>query len=761
MLKEMRVAPCLCIAVLLALSLWGCPQSETEPAGTDTDRGQMDVGPGEVELRADVHADVRLDTLARELPPPPADADSFAVEALDEEVTVPPEKVPLIAVFPDEICTKEGGEPANCVLEVDPMDVPVGGIITVSFTLRNMGGLPLTITSISLEDYELAPGAEENEPSLSLELPPEFLAARQESGGLQLVPFGSGSPELPEELEVSAVYAKPVGPPGRTATILVTSDATNAPELAVGFATLAPVPHLQISPEQLDFSDVPAGEDAEEKLMLLNIGGGALKIDSFSLAGDSAFSIVVKGDEYEAVEEPAAGIQLDPPILVPPTNGTYVTVRFASTGQAEEALLTFFSNDPEAPDGVKVPLSAGQNPPCLVLQGDDIHFGGKLAGTENELQAMLHSCGPVPVEVTAIYIGEGSSPCFSIDYSSLDHVPTVDDPLSMPGGESASVTVKFAPTEPSPLAPDGTPLLDKAYLVIENSSFEPKLEIKITGACVEEMCPTAMINEDLELEVVPQTTIELAGDQSYSQGGAITQWTWDVQQPKGSKASFLPSNSAQNVTIQANASGHYVFFLTVWDESGAQSCFPAVKNVMVIPDEALHVELLWDTPGAADPDEPVAGTDLDLHFLHPEAVGFDLDDDGGSDGWFDGKWDCFEANPHPNWGLLDPAVDDDPGLDLEDHDGVGPEIVNLGLPEDLLYKIGAHYRTSCGLGASSVTARVFVYAQLVWDAPETWLVDKDMWEICTVDWATGKVKSVKADDGGPKVYPACDDSLFF
>ena len=184
-------------------------------------------------------------------------------------------------------------------------------------------------------------------------------------------------------------------------------------------------------------------------------------------------------------------------------------------------------------------------------------------------------------------------------------------------------------------------------------------------------CPTAVIKCQEGEEVIPQTKLHLVGSQSYSENGMINKYEWTVDQPVGSQSVFLPSSLAPDPTFEVNVAGSYVFTLNVWAESGVSACITTQFEVLVIPDEAIHVELLWHTPG--DPDEtdegPEAGADLDLHFVHPLAEGPDLDGDGLPDGWFDEPFDCFWFNQFPNWGSLDPLTDDDPGLDRDDTDG--------------------------------------------------------------------------------------------
>jgi hypothetical protein len=149
----------------------------------------------------------------------------------------------------------------------------------------------------------------------------------------------------------------------------------------------------------------------------------------------------------------------------------------------------------------------------------------------------------------------------------------------------------------------------------------------------------------------------------------------------------VPNYEAPDPTFAVNAAGTYQFQLDVWDQNDQKSPTPAFLTVVVIPDQAIHVELLWTTEG--DPNQtnegPKAGADLDLHFAHQFATDHghaDFDLDGAPDPWFDVPFDCFWFNAHPNWGSQNPTVDDNPGLDPEDSDGAGPETLNLNLPED-------------------------------------------------------------------------------
>jgi len=284
----------------------------------------------------------------------------------------------------------------------------------------------------------------------------------------------------------------------------------------------------------------------------------------------------------------------------------------------------------------------------------------------------------------------------------------------------------------------------------------------VEGQCLSEELPVAVISVQEGKETTPQTNLHLSGEQSYGGVGGISTWAWSVEQPAGSVSTFVPSESVPNPSFAVNQAGTYLFNLTVWDESGTACAEPAEFQVEVIPDEALHIELLWDTPG--DPDQtdhgPGAGADLDLHFTHFFAAGEDVDEDGEPDGWFDLPWDCFGYNPNPNWGDPDSEVDDNPGLDLDDTDGAGPENLNLKLPEEGTYRVGVHYWNDHGFGPSFTSLRIYIYGVLVFELTDVELVHRDMWEVCSIEWPSTSIKLITKDGGNYKIIPDYNHPFF-
>jgi hypothetical protein len=280
---------------------------------------------------------------------------------------------------------------------------------------------------------------------------------------------------------------------------------------------------------------------------------------------------------------------------------------------------------------------------------------------------------------------ERSSLDFDVDLSLMDHVPTAEDPVVVPPGESVLVNVLFVPDVENPVDEDGELVLDEGVLRIDSNAMNAPTDLPVHAAGVLPSSPTAVIHVAEGNEVIPQTILHLYGDESFAPNGTIQKWEWDVEQPVGSMSVFVPSHTFPNPTFEANVAGVYTFYLTVYDQSNTPSCFPAAYEVVVIPCESIHIELLWHTPG-----------------------------------------------------------------DLDETD-TGPENIDLDIPENVVYRVGVNYWKDHGYGPAFVTVRVYVYGRLVFEVADVELVDRDMWEVCTVEWPSGKVQMVKEQAGEYKI----------
>jgi len=199
-----------------------------------------------------------------------------------------------------------------------------------------------------------------------------------------------------------------------------------------------------------------------------------------------------------------------------------------------------------------------------------------------------------------------------------------------------------------------------------------------------------------------------------------------VQRPAGSMA--VPQNAGGMETpFFLDIAGEYVLELSVTDDGGLASCEPARVLVQATPDEDIHVQLVWDTPADADQGDS-AGTDIDLHYLHPL----------GS--WNTEPFDIFWRNPTADWGVPGDAGDD-PSLDIDDTDGQGPENINHDEPESgRAYGIGVHYYRDNGFGPSYATLRIYIEGLVQYEARAKFLEREDVfWDVGAVVWPSRQI----------------------
>lgn len=421
---------------------------------------------------------------------------------------------------------------------------------------------------------------------------------------------------------------------------------------------------------------------------------------------------------------------------------------------ADATLDVDAGSDPRAPD-VGGPEGEARpevpEPVCLEADPAKLAFGGKLAGEIATLDLTLHNCGSASATLTMIALEAAPDTAFGVSLPPA--FPVVLGP-----DESLSLPVSYVPEALNPIDDQGKPIEDEAILRIHASGTPPViLEVEVSGFGVVNYGAFPAITVAEGEEVPTGTLLHLSGSESYSccdeegQPEPVASYAWSVTQPAGSAGAFMPDASAEDVTFLADVAGTYTFRLTTLSQSGMQSFWPA-EAVVIAGGGILDVELSWETPGAPDLD----AADLDLHYAHELAIepgGLDADGDGEPEPWFHPVYDTYRDNPNPNWGALDPAVEDDPSLGADDTGTSRFESVSLHLaPEDGIHHIGVHCWNDKGYGPSVATVRVFVQGALGYEASAE-LEAGEMWEVAILDWGSNApLAPVEGVGGEPHVY---------
>ncbi|MBM4353309.1 MAG: hypothetical protein FJ109_05845 [Deltaproteobacteria bacterium] len=429
-----------------------------------------------------------------------------------------------------------------------------------------------------------------------------------------------------------------------------------------------------------------------------------------------------------------ADVRTNPADVTADAAGVEVAAETVATADAEEIA--------EAPDEVCTD-EVTPSPACIAVNPTKVNFGGKEVGSVSHVALEISACGEVPLEIRDISISEDPMSSYGVDLLPLDHVPTPEWPVVVKPGGGVFVNVTYTPWQYAPLSEDGSLILDAGTLVIASNAEVTPTEVELSGAAVCMSCPTAIIKCDEGAEVEMQTVLHLHGEDSFRGCyGDVEKWQWEVEQPAESASVFLPSAEVPDPTFEVNVAGVYTFYLTAWDDHTEPSCFPATYEVVVLPDEAIWIEMTLHIPGYPDAVQPGTGWDgtPDLHLAHPLAQGPDIDGDGAIEPWFNDPYDCWWFNSSPDWGP--PGTEGDPAC--------MPGAVTFVSPESLQYRFGVHYQDE-GYGPACATVRVYIFSMLVFEIADVELHDCEVWEVGTIEWPSGKVSAALDGDGTPKV----------
>ena len=635
----------------------------------------------------------------------------------------------------------------NGSVPISAGDLAPGQFHTENFSINNAGKAALGIASITLS-YEAKSPDEATDPAFTCIADDKVSACN----GFKFPGVAPGGPAV----NFTIKFKKFPDDVTRTAKVVISTNDVKTKVFTIHLATSAGQARIQLQPPIIDFDFVQIGTSPSRNAKVLSVGNSPLHVESIdrSALDPSIFNILLTDDHNKAIAAP-------PFDIAPGTNIQVTVVYTAKDDKPHVGDIIFKTNDPSLTQdgGVgwrRLKVKVNSSGPCLKVSPTDVVFGATAVGAAPERPITLESCGDQQVCVTDMSFDTPPGPgSFTLVWKGVNGgvAPTKAAPLCIPINGKALLKAVYMPTQLSKKDGSGQPIPDKASVTVHSDSGSGDAKVTLQGVGANGDCPTGIITVAEGDTVTPQTVLHLDGKQSYStSGGAIATYKWTVKQPEGSVSTFLPAANKSSVTFQPNVAGDYKFQLAVTDSSGKPSCFPAEKVVKVLPDQALHVELLWNTPGDKDQtnEGPDAGADMDLHFAHDFAAMPDYDKDGKADPWFSDAYDCFWFNCATSggkaleWGSYDPNIDDNPHLDRDDTDGGGPENLNLTLPEDgKTYAVGVHYYKEHGFGASIATVRVYVYGDLTFEKTSAAMNQNDMWYAARITWPDGAVSAMK------------------
>lgn len=475
------------------------------------------------------------------------------------------------------------------------------------------------------------------------------------------------------------------------------------------------------APTRVDFGDVERAEQVTRVVRVKNTGRATLNFDSWVLSDPDVFTI-----GFVNFVDQEIPTRLEP--------GDFVDVELtynAATSDGVRGKLTITSNGSNG--GVwTMDMWANIKLPCLAIRpGNTLDFELLDPGSSRVRSFVFANCSSNAETRVRVDTMSLAGTTFS-----FPDPPSSEFVLAPGLDQEVTLDIAFDPQEPG---------AHQAQFQIETNEEERnQYTLKLEGQGAPYACPKAAIvakvpHRDEVLAApnetlygIPLDSVSLSSKDSSAAPGAVgierRQWTL-VSKPGDSGAALSKASHAFDNALWLDLSGDYVIELHVWDSRGIRSCVPARLEVKAIPDEDIHVQLVWDTPDDANQFDNL-GTDLDLHFVNPKG------------GWNSRPWDCFWQNIEPNWGEVK-RTDDNPSLDIDDVDGWGPENINLNNPErEVLYRVGVHYFSAHGLGESFATVRVYAGGLLVSEMKRKRLIDQQFWHALNIEWPSGRVVEV-------------------
>jgi hypothetical protein len=433
-----------------------------------------------------------------------------------------------------------------------------------------------------------------------------------------------------------------------------------------GLTTLYPV--LEVDPAALDFGDVGVPSEATATVTVRNAGRADLEVTP-SLNAPGVFSLDLTGT-----------------LVVEPESEVALAVTFApETYQDYTGRLLLESNDPDAPQGSLPMMGRGVD---MALPDIEIE-----PQTVEEHPAVGES---VLMSFTVRNVGEGDLQLHTFVLDGPPEFVALSWPSDsiLPAGQETQAVVEYTPT---------SPLGHCANVIVpSNDPDESTLGVLLLGNDGQDCDrPVAQIECPSIVQLAGPEWVHLSGEDSLDPAGAPLRYQWTVTgRPSASGGQEIDPYDTPEVEVYVDVAGDWEVQLVVTNTLGISSA-PAVCAFVAQPEDALHVELSWDSPLA----------DIDLHVSQ---YGYSL---------FDVPQDCSFCNDLPDWGAR---------LDLDDQGGYGPENINLFVPTDDYYQVRVHYWAANGEGAVQATVQIWLHGLLVHD--ETRVMEYDeVWDVGTAD----------------------------
>lgn len=430
------------------------------------------------------------------------------------------------------------------------------------------------------------------------------------------------------------------------------------------------VPTIVVTPNAADFGAVRIGESGSVFLEVCNSSGVDLAVTAMQ------FSRGISAEFYKYHD--VLPITIEAGYAVP-----VLLVYVPRDNVPDNGFLNILSNDPNSPE-VSIPLiSSVKAAPWLEVIPRIVQFTGINPGDQLTKVVQVTNIGAASTTVFDLIIQGGASSAYSILDVTDHYGAAATKPFPLEPNESMTITVMHTMGD---VATDDLLIMP---WIDDNIEREKRVELITSDRS---MC--AVPNAGQDQTVGPLDTVLLDGSLSYDPNGVILgyKWEWALKPPDAYRA-IIKDGFGNNIEGQwanepypnfyAEIAGNYSVKLTVReDEPACDGVNVDTVEIFAVPSSTIHVKLTWTA----------SGNDHDLHLIRPGGY-FTRGETGNVT---DCHWqNCdtkngisFPCPPRgcpgpglaPDWGSQGSRFDD-PFLDIDDIPGMGPENINLSLPE--------------------------------------------------------------------------------
>lgn len=455
------------------------------------------------------------------------------------------------------------------------------------------------------------------------------------------------------------------------------------------------------SPGLLDFGEVSLGASRTFGVVLDNTGTAPLVLESISLPPD----FVLRGFKdglRNTVVQPGGNLELE--LVFFPSNEGF---------RIDQLVINARDADP-IPLDLKG-LGSLRRLPELVLEPEVLHFGRVEVGRETMVEFTIRNVGLGLGTVDNILLQTTEQPATEMDiFHANAMLPFLIEPQ-----DEITVQGVFRPTT-------GGILVDQMVFNVMEGTPQPTLSVSGEGvvATGDLLCdPSSLDFGPVERGASTSLTMqcEARGGPVSILGAQFNPALPYFRLPTPVQAIDLDEGQSTMITVQFNAEGlparHDAALEINYNGSSgiAKLEVPMAGEVAPPPptQTALTVVLEWTENN----------TDVDLHLIRPGGTMFDLA----------GNSDCFYANRAPDWGTPNDPTDN-PFLDDDDVDGLGPETINLDRMAPGAYEVQVHYFSDRRLGPTNATVQLFVAGEAAGSYTRPSLACNDIWHVGTLNW---------------------------